>query len=154
MKKFARIDAGVVVETVETDLDIKDLYHEDLIWVECSSAVEPGYTYDGAAFVGPAPLVIAPEVLLARMTQVVQTYIDAPAKSWGYDDAKSAVGYVGDPFPKFHLEGLAIRLFRSQCWQISGQIQAEVAAGMREVPTEAELLADLPDAPARPEVPL
>jgi hypothetical protein len=85
------------------------------------------------------------------LTNAIQAYIDAPAKAWGYDDAKSAVGYVGDDYPRFNAEGLAIRAFRSACWQMADQVRAEVIAGERPAPSVAELLAILPQQPARPQ---
>jgi len=84
------------------------------------------------------------------LTTVVQEYIDVPAKEWGYDDAKSAVTYVGDPFMQFHLEGTAIQAFRSTCWQISQQIRADVIAALRPIPSVEQLLSELPAPPARP----
>lgn len=95
----------------------------------------------------PAPSAAQQRALL---TQCVQAHIDAPAVDWGYDSAASAVTYVTDPFEKFRKEGMAILDFRSACWKKSGEILADVEAGMRPIPTKAALLAEMPDAPTRP----
>lgn len=55
MKKYARIEAGVVVEFTETDQDIGELFHPSLTWVECSGAIEIGWTFDGVSFASPPP---------------------------------------------------------------------------------------------------
>lgn len=85
------------------------------------------------------------------LTAAIQVYIDEPAKAWGYDDAKSAVGYVGDDYPRFNAEGLAIKAFRSDCWRVAGVVRSAVLAGERVAPTVAEMLAMLPQQPARPQ---
>lgn len=100
----------------------------------------------GATLTKPEP----PIDLKAALESAVQAHIDAPAQAWGYDDARAAVTYVGDPFPRFHAEGVAIRAFRSACWVAAHQLDADVAAGHRAPPTIDELLALLPAAPARP----
>jgi hypothetical protein len=97
----------------------------------------------------PAPTT---DDILAAMTGVVQAHIDAPAKAWGYDNAGSAVTYVGDPNAQFDAEGKAMRAFRSACWVAAGAMRKAVEAGTRAAPSEAEVLAALPTAPTRPSV--
>jgi hypothetical protein len=96
----------------------------------------------------------SPEVLqkaaASRITDAIQAYIDAPAIAWGYDDARSAVSYVGDSFPRFDAEGQAIKVFRSDCWRIADLIRESVLAGERVLPSVDEMLAMLPEPPARP----
>lgn len=75
----------------------------------------------------------------------VQRRIDALAQSWGYDDARSACTYVGDPFARFDAEGRAIRDWRSACW-----VAAAVAASDPAVLSIDDLLAQLPALPQRP----
>lgn len=93
----------------------------------------------------------SPEELLNMMTELVQLYIDTPARSWGYDDAKTAVTYMGDPNPQFAAEAVAIRDFRSACWVRAWELRDEVEAGARQTPTKEELYAELPAAPVRPQ---
>jgi hypothetical protein len=88
----------------------------------------------------------------AALSAAIQAHIDAPAKAWGYDDARSAVSYVGDAYPRFDAEGQAIKAFRSDCWRVAGIVRASVLAGTRQPPTIEEMLALLPDQPTRPEV--
>jgi len=53
MNMWARIDNGAVVEI--TDIDPSGRFHPSLTWARCSSAVAPGWTYDGQTFAAPAP---------------------------------------------------------------------------------------------------
>lgn len=55
MKAYARLESGVVVELFETDLDISELFHKDLIWVELkkSDNVQVGDRQVGSAWVKP-----------------------------------------------------------------------------------------------------
>jgi hypothetical protein len=84
------------------------------------------------------------------LTAAIRAYIDAPAKAWDYDDAKSAVGYVGDAYAPFDAEGQAIKAFRSECWRVAGIVRSAVLAGERTMPTVEEMLALLPSVPSRP----
>ena len=51
MTRYARIDEGLVVEIIETDLDITTLYHPALIWVPCDNNVQYGWSWDGQIFI-------------------------------------------------------------------------------------------------------
>lgn len=84
-------------------------------------------------------------VLLPKLIDAVQAHMDAAAKARGYDDIKSAVTYAEEPaVPRFQLEGQAFRAWRSLCWATGYTVLAQVEAGQRPVPTEAELIAELP----------
>lgn len=72
MIKYARIHAGIVVEVIETDHKIEDLYHPDIAasFMEVTDDVEPGWTYtDGklAAPVAPTLTAPTPEQIRAAM---------------------------------------------------------------------------------------
>ncbi|TWD54554.1 hypothetical protein FB480_103466 [Agrobacterium vitis] len=75
MIKYARTHAGVVVEVIETDQPIDDLYHPDITasFMEVTDDVEPGWTYtDGklAAPVAPTLTAPTPEQIRAAMPAV------------------------------------------------------------------------------------
>jgi hypothetical protein len=55
MKRYARIQDGVVVEFFSTELDIATLFHPDLVWVDVTSnpAVTYNWSYAGNAFTAP-----------------------------------------------------------------------------------------------------
>lgn len=85
-------------------------------------------------------------ILSARATDAVQRHMDASAKAAGYDDIKSAVTYADEPAVlRFQAEGQAFRAWRSLCWAKCYEVQADVEAGNRQIPTEAQLIAELPE---------
>jgi hypothetical protein len=62
MRKFARIDDGLVAELLTTDGDITAMFSPALIWIDVSNgpAVAEGWRYDGTNFLPPAPVPAAP----------------------------------------------------------------------------------------------
>lgn len=76
-------------------------------------------------------------------SRIVQNYLDSRARERGYDNIRSAAlrsAYAGP----FHDEGLAYAQWMDNCWAKCYQILGAVQAGTRAIPTESELLAELP----------
>lgn len=91
------------------------------------------------------------EQLALESVAEMQRRMDTYAKSWGYDDIKSAVGYVGDPFPQFDAEGVVLRNWRSTVWQWARIQESLVVAGTIQRPSSPAEFADgMPAAPTRP----
>lgn len=83
--------------------------------------------------------------LPSTFTALVQNKLDQTARTFGYDDIRSAVSYADEPaVPKFQKEGEALREWRSLVWQHCYTALEDVQAGRRTVPTVSELLAELP----------
>ena len=61
MKKYARIDGGVVVEVFATGGDITQMFHPDVVWVPCGAEVAAGWSFDGRFFSAP-PMQLAQAV--------------------------------------------------------------------------------------------
>lgn len=54
MKRYLRIENKTAVEIFETDEDIKELFHPDLIWIECNdSEYGIGSLYQNGVFSNP-----------------------------------------------------------------------------------------------------
>jgi len=81
--------------------------------------------------------------LKLSLEQVVQSYLDGEAQKLGYDNIVSACTYASASNP-FQEEGQSFVSWRGNVWKTCYQILEDVEAGIREVPTEAELLAELP----------
>lgn len=78
------------------------------------------------------------------LADAVQQSMDDKARDYGYDNLNSVVTYAEEPsVPKFQAEGQAFRAWRSLVWKECYVIMDEVNAGARDIPTEAELLAEL-----------
>ncbi len=113
-----------------------------------------GATWESVALPPPPePTLPTLEEIRVALTAAVQWHLDSVAMAWGYDGIWSAVTYADEPaVPQFAAEGAALRAWRSNVWAACYEVLAEVQAETRPVPTEEELLADLPAAPARPVV--
>ena len=108
MKTYARIEGGVVVELFQTDGDITEMFHPDIVWMDVSSGagVAEGWRLVGDQFLPPS----RPSVDALKTRQIVdinatcETAIAAiqagyPASevlSWPKQEAE-ARSYAADP---------------------------------------------------------
>lgn len=80
-----------------------------------------------------------------KLTAVVQEHMDKKAQERKYDNIASACSYANSTDETFHAEGLACVAWRDACWRKCYEIQAQVIAGTRSIPTAEELILELPD---------
>lgn len=80
----------------------------------------------------------------AQLTNAVQHVLDAKAQELNYDSCLSVCSYIDTGVAKFDAEGKAFRAWRSAVWAKGYEILAQVQAGERAIPSEEELLAELP----------
>lgn len=73
--------------------------------------------------------------LQAAIVAQTQKRLDAFAQTRGYDDIKSACGYVGCSVARFAAEGTYCRDARAETWDALYTMLAEVEAGTRPIPT-------------------
>ena len=78
------------------------------------------------------------------LAAAVQGHLDATARAKGYDSALSCVTYINSTVPQYKAEATAMRDWRDAVWLRCYEVLAEVQAGARAVPTEAQLIALLP----------
>lgn len=75
----------------------------------------------------------------------VDAHMNAAARALGYDNILAAVTYADEPaVPRFQLEGQAFRAWRSRVWAHCYQVLDDVTAGVRDIPTAEQLIAELP----------
>jgi hypothetical protein len=86
----------------------------------------------------------ASQDLTKHVSKIVQNHLDTTATDWGYDTIYTAIGYVGDPDPTFNSEGTMFRNWRSAVWVYVNEEKAKLINGQRTLPTDSEMLAELP----------
>lgn len=103
--------------------------------------------WNGAQWVVEA---IPIEQMQARVGAMIQSWIDGVCTSGVpyFRDIFSARGYVNDPNPAYHARAVALRDWSSSVWSYLDQVAADVLAGNRAPPTDAQLMAELPQPPA------
>ena len=152
--KYAQVKGGVAVNWVLWDGQDPpdDLVpeHDAAAIPHLESLYDPQtqtIRWDGAQWVVEA---IPIEQMQAQVGAAVQSMIDAVCTSGVpyFRDIFSARGYVNDPNPAYHARAVALRDWSSSVWTALDEIQADVMAGNRQLPTLTELLAELPQAPA------
>ena len=92
----------------------------------------------------PTPEEIAKQVQ-KELTDAVQRVLDSKAQELNYDNCLSVCSYIETGVAKFDAEGKAFRAWRSSVWAKGYEILAQVQAGQRGIPTEAELISELPE---------
>jgi hypothetical protein len=85
-----------------------------------------------------------PEQIIARLEGALDRHLDAVAKAYRYTNIARMVGYRGDDNPQFNSEGVAAFKWRSAVYTYGIQCIEDVNAGLRTIPTEAELIDELP----------
>jgi len=81
----------------------------------------------------------------SRLTSAIQSTLDEKAKERNYDSILSLCTYATSPTAKFSKEGQAGVSWRDEVWAKGYTILADVESGARAIPTEAELLSELPN---------
>lgn len=96
------------------------------------------------------PILIDPpmsvhSILVQEVVAEVQRALNTKAKSFGYDDIRTAVTYADEPsVPKFQQEGIAFRAWRSACWEYCHAQLDAVEKGDRDTFSAIELVSELP----------
>lgn len=144
--RYIRLNGTQVVEVFinNTGKPMSDLFHPDLIWKECTDlSVTEGFLYDDETDSYTAPAVEAEDPVVG-FQQVIQNYLDQKPSERLYDGILSLCTYATSQNPKFKAEGQAGVNWRDACWAKGYEIMAEVQQGLRPIPTEQELLSELP----------
>ena len=84
------------------------------------------------------------EKLIATLELAIDRHLDAVANSYRYESIRTMVTYAASAHIKFGAEGKAAIKFRDAVYAHGIKTLEDVQAGLREVPTETELIAELP----------
>jgi hypothetical protein len=85
-----------------------------------------------------------PEQIIARLESALDRKLDEVANEYRYESIRTMVTYATSEHPVFGAEGRAAVSFRDAVYAYGIQCIADVNAGLRTIPTEVELIAELP----------
>lgn len=77
------------------------------------------------------------------LSNAVQSLLDTKAQEFRYDNMMSARSYAGYTNP-FQTEAQSLAIWAADCWVAAGQIEADVIAGNRTIPTAEEVQSEMP----------
>ena len=124
-KKYEKDKNVSIVGDYNNDAEIQE-------WIVNGGIVEPEFT--------EAELLTQAQ---EELSNAVQSHLDSKAREFRYDDMKSARSYAGYT-NAFQAEAISLGQWASECWVYAGQVEADVLAGTRTMPTPTELIAELP----------
>jgi hypothetical protein len=90
------------------------------------------------------PVTETAEQVIARLEAALDRHLDDVAKSYRYESIRTMVTYASSEHPTFGPEGRAAVKFRDAVYAYGIQVIEDVQADIREIPTEAELIEELP----------
>jgi hypothetical protein len=114
-----------------------------LFWVDCPDNVTTEWTYDGE-FSPPVIQQETPEQIIVRLESALDRHLDAVANQYRYESIRTMVTYATSEHPTFGNEGRAAVKWRDAVYAYGIQCLQDVQAEQREIPTEEELIAELP----------
>lgn len=123
----------------------KKEYAKAGIWCNSNNAMiqDKGEYYEVVA-IPPLSLEEKHKQIQEQLTDAVQKWMDKTVQQRNYDNILSACSYAGSKVEKFNAEGTACQTWRDEVWKTCYKILDEVLAGTREIPTEEELINELP----------
>jgi hypothetical protein len=85
-----------------------------------------------------------PQQVIARLEGALDRKLDEVANEYRYESIRTMVTYATSEHPDFGREGRAAVKYRDAVYAVGIQCNQDVEAGLRPIPTEAELIAELP----------
>jgi len=136
----------LVHTAVKNVLNCNSVIREDTLFlIKDGKEVKP--TQDEQTLIDKELLVLSQrEELLSQQKAfngAIQNYLDTKAQEFRYDNMMSARSYTGY-INAFQAEAQALATWASECWVVAGEIEADVKAGNRDMPTVDEVLNELP----------
>lgn len=115
-----------------------------IIEAELPNDYAPGkYCYENGFVLIPPSAEEAAAFIAQRQTDTtnaIQDMLDTKAQEYRYDSIHTACGWA----PAL-ADAVALKAWGAACWLKAGEIEAEVIAGTRPLPTVLEVLAEMPE---------
>ena len=108
---------------------------------------EPVTTEEVIVTVVPKPREVTDLIWQQRKSDVIQRHLDATAQAYGYTNIFTATTYATSASPRFGPEGVAFRDWRDAVWLYGYQLIDDVKNDLRPMPSDADLLLELPPFP-------
>ena len=129
--------------TALTHHELADAQAAELATLQAGGAAGVRYTGGVLSAIDPTPEAVAAATRL-RLEQRLDAHVDVVARSMGYASTERCLGYISSTDPTWSAEARAFSDWRDAVWKAALVILADVQAGTRAVPSEAELLAAMP----------
>jgi hypothetical protein len=84
------------------------------------------------------------EQTITRLEGVLDRHLDATANLYRYESIRTMVTYATSTHPIFGVEGRAAVAYRDAVYAYGIQCIADVTNGLRSIPTEEQLISELP----------
>jgi hypothetical protein len=84
-----------------------------------------------------------PQELLKAIEQAIEKHMDEVAQADGWDNRWSCMARAGYVNP-WQARAIKYAQWVDQCWLDSFQAEADIIAGLRDIPTPTEAVAELP----------
>lgn len=142
MKLYAQI-VDEKTKKLAVGLGTNTAFYESVGMVE----MEVERAYDGQWYVkgyAPEKPALTEAEIQEQLKKIVENQMDVKAQEKGYDDILAACSYATSTDHIFAAEGIACVKWRDAVWRKYIGVLAEIKEGKRDVPTEEELLAELP----------
>lgn len=145
IKTYARIEKDTVVELFETDGEISEMFHPDMVWVDVSEVpdIVERWKKVGAGFFPPAPPTLAQEEIIAQYEKALDAHLDSVAKIYRYDSRFTFALRAGYSGP-YQAEAIAFAQWMDDCNVHAFARMSRVLEGAEPMPTIEALIADLP----------
>ncbi len=137
MGRFAKIQNDTVINVAIASAAFDG-------YVEVPDDVGVGWTHNEDDTYSP-PVVEVPVPTRRDLESSLRTFLDGEAITLGYDSITVAATYADEAaVSKYQTEGIALRAWRSEVWEVVEQIFSDIDAETRTQPTIDEFIAELP----------
>lgn len=142
--RYAQIENGKVINVIELAEGATEW--QGLLVVPSDTAAI-GDDHINGEIVKPEPIVVpeTPEQTIARLDNAIEAHIQSVISNLGYESLDRLVGVYSDsPNQTWKAEALGAKNWITALWETALQIEQDVTNGTRPIPTEQELIAELP----------
>jgi hypothetical protein len=106
--------------------------------------LQPGYAEEYLDDNDPELITETSEQIIARLDACIERHIHETIKGMGYNNIERLAVYLNSSNLTWRAEAEAAPLWITGLWEKAIVIQTDVNNGIRDIPTEQELIAEMP----------